>query len=67
MLSQSPKEIEFDLISSIGGICGLFIGVSFVSLFEIGEILIEAFHIVYEKIKLKQPKQIVVMQAAGDQ
>jgi hypothetical protein len=40
-ITQSPKTEIFDLISNVGGIFGLFIGVSFVSLFEIGELIIE--------------------------
>ena len=40
-ISQKPKTQLFDLVSNIGGIFGLFIGLSFVSLFEIGEIFIE--------------------------
>ena len=49
----------FDLISSIGGLCGLFIGVSFVSLFEIGELFIEAIFILCmkdSKLKAKPTK-----------
>ena len=49
-MSQIPKTRAFDLISDIGGIFGLFIGVSFVSLFEIGELVIEAmFHFLERK------------------
>ncbi len=31
----------FDLVSNVGGILGLFVGISFVNLFEISEILLE--------------------------
>lgn len=41
LISQQPKMQEFDLISNIGGIFGLFIGLSFVTLFEIAEILLQ--------------------------
>ncbi len=41
VISQKPKTQLFDLVSNIGGIFGLFIGLSFVSLFEISEIFIE--------------------------
>ncbi len=40
-ISQLPKIQPFDLVSNVGGILGLFIGMSFVSLFEIIEIFIE--------------------------
>ena len=40
-IKQTPKMKEFDLISNIGGIFGLFIGISFVSLFELCELLME--------------------------
>ena len=40
-ISQIPKALPFDLISNIGGILGLFVGLSFVSLFEIAELIIE--------------------------
>jgi len=39
-ISQIPKTQIFDLVSNIGGIFGLFIGISFVTLFEISEIFI---------------------------
>ena len=32
---RSPKMTWFDFISSFGGICGLFLGISFVSFAEI--------------------------------
>ena len=34
-LEGSPKMTGFDFISSFGGICELFLGISFVSLAEI--------------------------------
>jgi len=40
-ISEIPKTKPFDLISNIGGILGLFVGFSFMSLFEIGELFIE--------------------------
>jgi hypothetical protein len=36
-----------DFISNIGGVFGLFVGASFVSLFEIAEILIEMAFILF--------------------
>ena len=46
----------FDLISNIGGILGLFVGLSFVNLFEIGEILFEICFIfsAYYRKKVKK-------------
>jgi hypothetical protein len=38
----------FDFISNIGGIFGLFLGISFLSFIEIFEILIENLFIVYK-------------------
>ena len=43
--SEQPKMQMFDLISNIGGTMSLFISISFVSLFEIIEILIEMLFI----------------------
>ena len=48
-ITQIPKSQTFDLVSDIGGICGLFIGVSFVTLFEIGELLIEGLFFLFER------------------
>ena len=39
------------LIANIGGLLGLFIGVSFLSFGEIIEIIIEIFFIIFEKKK----------------
>jgi hypothetical protein len=47
--SEIPKTETFDFISSIGGILGLFIGCSFVTLFEISELLFEICFIFYGK------------------
>ena len=49
LITQQPKMLTFDLISSIGGILGLFVGVSFVSLFEITEILMQITFIFLKK------------------
>ena len=57
-ISQRPKMQIFDLISSVGGTFGLFVGVSFVSLFEATEIVLEMSFIllgrlvvIYKRIK----------------
>jgi len=54
LISQIPKTREFDLLSNIGGIFGLFIGVSFVTVFEIGEVFIEVFYIISQRKKTNQ-------------
>ena len=51
LITQHPKTETFDFISSVGGILGLFIGISFVSLFEIGEVFIEIDFILFNRFK----------------
>ena len=41
LISQQPKTLLIDLIPNIGGILGLFIGISFLSFIEIIELFIE--------------------------
>ena len=53
-ITQEPKMKEFDLVSSIGGIFGLFIGVSFVSLFEVGAMLAEILFVIFQKQRVEQ-------------
>ena len=48
-ISQTSKLKGFDLFSNVGGILGLFIGVSFVSFFEICELFVEIVFIFFEK------------------
>jgi hypothetical protein len=45
LISQQPKIELFGLISNLGGILGLFIGFSFISLLEIIEVLAELAYI----------------------
>jgi hypothetical protein len=45
LISQQPKIELFGLISNLGGILGLFIGFSFISLLEIIEVLAELIYI----------------------
>ena len=42
-INQKPKIETFKLISDIGNIFGLFLGISFLSIVEIIEILFEIF------------------------
>ena len=46
----------FDLISSVGGTLGLFIGVSFLILFELLEIILESFLTKPTNINKKEKK-----------
>jgi tetrahydromethanopterin S-methyltransferase subunit F len=48
LISQQPKIELFGLISNLGGILGLFIGFSFISLLDIIEILAELIYIYFE-------------------
>jgi len=41
LISQEPKTQTFNFISDIGGILGLFLGISFLSFVEIMEIIFE--------------------------
>ncbi len=45
LINQQPKTETFDFISKIGGIFGLFLGISFMSFIEILEILFEIINI----------------------
>ena len=47
-ISQQPKTQVADLISSIGGLFGLFVGVSFLSFFEFIEIFFEIIFILFK-------------------
>ncbi len=58
-ISEVPKTKGFDLATNIGGIFGLFIGVSFVSLFEIGELLLEVIFLILERKKQRNLNVVV--------
>lgn len=49
VIKESPKMEIADFVSNIGGTCGLFIGMSFLSFLEILEFLIEVVYILLEK------------------
>ena len=49
LIMQEPKIELFVFISNIGGILGLFLGISFLSFIEILEILVESIYILYSK------------------
>jgi hypothetical protein len=46
-LTELPKTSVIDLFSSIGGTLGLYIGISFLSLIELVEIVMEVFFILF--------------------
>jgi hypothetical protein len=48
LISQQPKIELFGLISNLGGILGLFIGFSFISLLEIIEVLAELIYVYFD-------------------
>jgi hypothetical protein len=50
-ITQIPKEEVSDLIADLGGSLGLFIGLSFMTVFEIGELLIGSFFLLFERRK----------------
>ena len=45
LIEQNPKMQTFDLISNVGGLFGLFLGMGLLSFIEIFEIIAEAFFI----------------------
>jgi len=51
LITETIKLKETDLVSNIGGMLGLFIGCSFVSLFELIELIIEVVLIFSQKIR----------------
>ena len=48
-IEERPKTIWKDLIANVGGYFGLFVGISFVTLFEITEVIIESVFILCTK------------------
>ena len=53
---QLPKTKPKQLVSNLGGYLGLFVGLSFVSLFEIVEIIFEIVFILRGNTKVKEPE-----------
>ena len=47
VITQIPKMTIFTLVSNFGGTLGLFIGMSFLNMFEIFEFLIEAIIVIF--------------------
>ena len=48
-ITQIPKSDIIDLVSGMGGLLGLFIGVSFLSFAEVIEVILEIIFILFEK------------------
>jgi hypothetical protein len=55
-ISQDPKTQTFDFISNIGGILGLFLGISFLSFVELFEIIFEISLILFRAGKISEVK-----------
>ena len=53
-ISEKPMSSIFDIVSNIGGILGLFIGISFLSFAEILELLVEILFILF-----KSPNKVI--------
>jgi len=49
LITQIPKFEPYDLISDIGGHLSLFLGLSFISFFEIIQIISEYFYVLFQK------------------
>jgi acid-sensing ion channel 2 len=49
IISEKIKTQSFDLVSNMGGTLGLFLGLSFLSLIEIFEILFQVLFIYFDK------------------
>ena len=47
-VNEIPKMGLVDLLSSMGGLLGLFLGMSFLSIFELLEILFEVVIIIFD-------------------
>ena len=47
-ISQTPKMSGYSLINEIGGALGLFVGITFLSIFELLEYLFEIFLVFYK-------------------
>lgn len=58
---QQPKAQFFDLVSNIGGLSGVFIGISFLSFVEIVELVLEFFFIYFEfKFKFNKTTRVMI-------
>ena len=47
-IRQTPKMSGYSLLNEIGGALGLFVGITFLSLFEFLEFLFEIFFVLYK-------------------
>ena len=53
LISEKPQTLLVDLVSNIGGLLGIFIGISFLSILEIFEFLFELIYSQFSDEKLK--------------
>lgn len=63
-IDESAKMSLFDLVSNVGGILGLFLGLSFLSLAELIEIIVELMMILFEtnlKSRSVNPKKAEII------
>lgn len=54
LISEQPKQDIWDIVSSIGGLFGLFLGFSFLSLIDIFQIIFEVFFYSANRIKAQK-------------
>ena len=47
-ISEKPKAETYDLVSTLGGTLGLFLGISFLSFMEIVECFLEVIFVLFE-------------------
>lgn len=59
-ISEIEKTSLIDIVSGVGGTLGLFVGMSFMSFFELVDVLIETLFLVYENKNFKRNKVIHV-------
>ena len=57
LISQEEKMTLVDLIATIGGLFGLFLGASFLSFIEIFELLFEAFYLIFAGFIINRKKK----------
>ena len=60
VLSESVKTEISDLISNLGGLLGLFLGLSFLSLIEFVELILQTFLIMFKDFNIKNNNKIQI-------
>ncbi|EDV26506.1 uncharacterized protein TRIADDRAFT_54579 [Trichoplax adhaerens] len=69
-IEQTPRYSEIDLASDIGGVLGLWIGISVLTVFEFMEILVDSLLIIFGKEKIASRRNTITefkaqLQASG--